>query len=76
MCYQFLDIQQGRDEAVSAYIKRFKETKENCKNLLISDMDFVDLCFKGLRSSIRDMTEGYDFISVALVQVRALIVEN
>jgi hypothetical protein len=47
-------VRQGRDETVSAYIKRFKETKNRCFNLSITDMDLADICLKGLRSSIRD----------------------
>jgi hypothetical protein len=39
-------------------------------------MDLVDICLKGLRSSIRDKIEDSDFLSVAQVQVRALVVEN
>jgi hypothetical protein len=44
--------------------------------LSITDTDLADICLKGLRSSIRDKIEGSDFLLVALVQVRALIVEN
>jgi hypothetical protein len=69
-------VRQGRDEIVSAYTKRFKETKNGCFNLSITDMDLVDICLKGLRSSIRDRIEGSDFLSVARVQVRAFIIEN
>jgi hypothetical protein len=69
-------VSQGRDETVSAYIKRFKETKNRCFNLSITDMDLADICLKGFRSSIRDKIEGSDFLSVAQVQVRALVVEN
>jgi hypothetical protein len=69
-------VRQGRDETVSAYIKRFKETKNWCFNLSITDMDLADICLKGLRSSSRDKIEGTDFLSVAQVQVRALVVEN
>jgi hypothetical protein len=69
-------VRQGRDETVSAYIKRFKETKKRCINLSITDMDLADICLKRLRSSIRDMIEASDFLSVAQVQVRALVVEN
>jgi hypothetical protein len=39
-------------------------------------MDLADICLKGLSSSIRDKIEGSDFLSVAQVQVRALVVEN
>jgi hypothetical protein len=52
-------VRQGRDETVSAYIKRFKETKNHSFNLSITDMDLVDICLKGLRSSIRDKNRGY-----------------
>jgi hypothetical protein len=69
-------VRQGRDETVSAYIKRFKETKNRCFNLSITDMDLAEICLKGLRSSIRDKIEGSDFLSVAQVQVRSLVVEN
>jgi hypothetical protein len=58
-------VRQGRDETVSAYIKRFKETKNRCFNLSITDMDLADICVKGLRSSIRDKIEGSDFLSDA-----------
>jgi hypothetical protein len=54
-------VRQGRDETVSAYIKRFKETNNQCFNLSITDMDLVDICLKGLRSSIRDKIEGSNF---------------
>jgi hypothetical protein len=69
-------VRQGRDETVSANIKRFKETKNQCFNLSIIDMDLADVCLKGLRSPIRDKIQGSDFLSVAQVQVRALVVEN
>jgi hypothetical protein len=69
-------IRQGRDETVSAYIKRFKETKNRCFNLSVTNMDLADICLKGLRLSIRVKVEGSDFLSVAQVQVRALVVEN
>jgi hypothetical protein len=58
-------VRQGRDETVSAYIKRFEETKNRCFNLSITDMDLANICLKGLRSFIRDKIEGSDFLSVA-----------
>jgi hypothetical protein len=42
-------VRQGRDGTVYAYIKRFKETKNRCFNLSITDMDLADICLKGLR---------------------------
>jgi hypothetical protein len=52
------------------------KAKNRCFNFSIIDMDLADICLKGLRSSIRDKIEGTDFLSVAQVQVRALLVEN
>jgi hypothetical protein len=69
-------VRKGRDETVSAYVKRFKETKNRCFNFSIIDMDLADICLNGLRSFIKDKIEGSNFLSVAQVQVRALIVEN
>jgi hypothetical protein len=39
-------------------------------------MSLADICLKGLRSSIRDKIQGCDFLSIAQVQVRDLVVEN
>jgi hypothetical protein len=39
-------------------------------------MDLADICLKGLGTSIRDKIEGSDFLAVAQVQVKALVVEN
>jgi hypothetical protein len=69
-------VRQGRDETASAYIKGFKETKHRCFNLSITNMDLADICLKGLRSSVRDKIEGFDFLSVSQVQLSALVVEN
>jgi hypothetical protein len=51
-------------------------TKNRCFNLSITDMDLADFCLKGLRSSIRDRIEVSDFLSVAQVQVRALLLKT
>jgi hypothetical protein len=69
-------IRQERGEVVFAYIKRIKETKNCCFNLSLIDMDLAYICPKGLMSSSRDDIEGSDFLWVAQVQVRALVVEN
>ena len=72
---QLISIIFSKVASVSHYIRQFKETKKRCANLSISDMDLPDICLKGLRSSIRDRIDGSDFLLIAQVQVRALIVE-
>jgi hypothetical protein len=42
-------VRQERDEIVSTYIKKFKETKNRGFHLSITDMDLVDICLKDLR---------------------------
>jgi hypothetical protein len=56
------NIQQGIDESVFKYLKRFKEIKSPYFNLSISDSDLANLAFKGLKSSLRDSLKGIEFI--------------
>ena len=42
---------QGRDESIHEYFKRFKDIKNRCFNLSLSEKDLVDLALAGLRSS-------------------------
>lgn len=60
---------------MTQYVKRFKEIKNRCFSLTISEVDLADLCFRGLRSSIREKIEGHDYYSVAQVQIRACMTE-
>ena len=69
-------VRQGKDETVCAYIKRFKEIKNHCFNLSLSESDLADLCFRGLRSYIREKIDGNDYFTISQVQVRALVVES
>jgi hypothetical protein len=43
-------VRQGLDESVNDYIRRFRDTKNQCFNLMISENDMADLDFNGLRS--------------------------
>ena len=46
-------VRQGRDESVLDFFKRFREIKNRHFHLMISERDLIDLCFAGLRTSIR-----------------------
>jgi hypothetical protein len=65
-------VKQGRDESVTNYFKKFKDIKNRCFSLSISEEDLVDLAFGGLRSHYKEKLEGFDFLSINQVQVRAL----
>jgi len=43
-------LKQGRDESIKDYFKRFKDVKNRCFNLSISERDLDDLALGGLRS--------------------------
>jgi hypothetical protein len=69
-------VKQKHDEPVTSYIRRFRETKNRCYNLVISERDLAELAFNGLRSHIKEKLEGHEFIDVAQVLVRALAHES
>jgi hypothetical protein len=43
-------VRQGHDESVSDYIMRFRDTKNQCFNLMFSEKDMADLPFNDLCS--------------------------
>jgi hypothetical protein len=65
-------VRQMHDELITSYIRRFRETKNCCYNLVISERDLAELAFNSLRSHIREKLEGHEFVDVAQVLVRAL----
>jgi hypothetical protein len=54
-------VHQGRDDSVLDFVKQFREIKNRCFHLLISERDLTDLYFVGLRHSIRDKFEYHEF---------------
>jgi hypothetical protein len=69
-------VKQQHDEPVVDYIKRFRDTKNWCFSLTISDKDLVDFVFNGLRSYAKEKLEGHLFTLVNQVLDRALAQEN
>jgi hypothetical protein len=63
-------------ESIVDYIKRFRDTKNQCFSLTISDKDLADLAFNGLRCYVKEKLEGRLFTSVNQVLDRALAQEN
>jgi hypothetical protein len=62
-------VKQGRDESVSDYFKRFKETKNQCFNFSISDKDLIDIALGGLCSHFREKLEGFEYYSISGLQL-------
>ena len=68
-------VKQTRDESVSDYFKRFKEVKNRCFNLSISDKDLVDVALNGLRSYLKEKLEGFDYFNLNALPLRAMNLE-
>ena len=65
-------VKQGRDESIHEYFKRFKDIKNRCFNLSLSEKDLVNLALASLRSSYREKLDGSSYYSLNQLQVRAL----
>jgi hypothetical protein len=69
-------VRQGHDESVNNYIRRFRDTKNRCFNLTISEKDKVDLAFNDLHSYLREKLDGHTFITLFQLQQKALAQES
>ena len=65
-------VKQNRDESVLDYFQRFKALKNRCFNSSLSEKDLADLAFNGLHSYLKEKFEGFDFITVNHLQMRAI----
>ena len=65
-------LRQGRDESVLDYFQRFKAIKNRCFNLTISEKGLADLAYNGLRSYLKEKLEGFEFLTVNHLQMRAI----
>ena len=65
-------VRHGRDESIQEYFKKFKDIKNRCFNLSISDKDLVDVALNGLRSYLKEKLEGFDYFKLNALQLRAM----
>ena len=70
--YHLTSVKQKHDESVIEYIRRFRDTKNRCYSLVISEKDLTKLALNGLRSHIKEKLEGYEFLTINQVLQRAL----
>ena len=68
-------VRQGQNESVLDYFQRFKAIKNRCFNLTISEKDLANLAYNGLRSYLKEKLDGFDFITVNHLQMRAIGLE-
>jgi hypothetical protein len=54
-------LRQRNDETVSAFIQRFREVKNKCYSLVLSDQQLADVAFQGLLPHIREKYASQEF---------------
>jgi hypothetical protein len=69
-------VRQGRDVSINDYIRRFRDTKNRCFNLMISENDMADLAFNSLHSYLQENLDGHTFITLSQLQQKASAQEN
>ena len=65
-------VKQKLHEGVPEYIRRFRDIRNQCYRLTISDRDLVDLTFAGLLDFHKEKLDGQKFPDVSRVQPRQI----
>jgi hypothetical protein len=58
-------IRQRHDEPVQEYIQRFREMRNKCYSLSLTDAQLADLAFQGMIAPIREKFSSQDFDSLS-----------
>jgi hypothetical protein len=69
-------INEKHNEPIADYIRRFRDTRNRCFNLNISDKDLANLAYLGLSSHLREKVESNVFSNVNHVLQKALDCES
>jgi len=69
-------VKQKLHEDVYKYIRRFRDIKNQCYSLTISDRYLVDLAFAGLLNFYKEKLDGQEFIDVCPILQKALAHES
>ena len=65
-------VKQKIHEGVAEYIRRFRDIRNRCYSLTISDRDLADLAFAGLLNFHKEKLDGQKFLDVSQVLQKAL----
>jgi hypothetical protein len=72
----FTAIKQKHNEPTADYIRRFRDTRNQCFNLNISDKNLADLAYSGLTPHLKEKLESHAFFDVSQVLQWALDCES
>ena len=71
-----ISVKQKIHEGVAEYIRRFRDIRNRCYSLTISDRDLADLVFAGLLNFHKEKLDGQKFLDVSQVLQKALANES
>jgi hypothetical protein len=60
-----VSVKQKSNEAVTEYIRRFRDTRNRCYSLTISDRDLADLAYSGLLDIHKEKLDGQEFVDIS-----------
>ena len=63
-------LRQMNDKSVAAFIQRFKDVKNRCYSLVLSDQQLVEVVFNGLLPHIKDKYASQEFESISQIADR------
>ena len=59
------NLRQRNDESVDAFIQRFRDVKNRCFSLVLSDLQLVEVAFPGLLPHIKEKYASQEFYSIS-----------
>ena len=63
-------LRQRNDESVAAFIQRFRDVKNRCYSLVLSDQQLAEVAFNGLLPHIKDKYATQEFESISQIASR------
>jgi hypothetical protein len=69
-------LRQERDESVNDYIRRFRDTRNRCFQIHLTDKQLTGIAFDGLHYYLKEKLEGIQFFTLAQLHHRALAYES
>jgi hypothetical protein len=58
-------LRQEKDESISDYIRRFRDTRNRCFQIHLTDKQLAEIAFDGLRYYLKEKLEGIQFFTLA-----------
>ena len=63
-------LRKMNDESVSAFIQRFRDIKNRCYSLVLSNQQLADVAFQGLLPNVKEKYASQEFDSISQMEHR------